>query len=78
MPTTQSGTTSKSVNAAAPKDEVLAKVLQHGQETLEGLTRITGWGEKETQRMLLALIAGGRAKCININGRRMFVARQLV
>ncbi|PZP98265.1 MAG: hypothetical protein DI587_14510 [Variovorax paradoxus] len=78
MPTTQSESTSKNVNAVAPKAEALAKVLQHGQETLEGLTRITGWGEKETQRTLLALIAGGRAKCININGRRMFVARALV
>jgi hypothetical protein len=59
----------------AVRQETLAKLLQHGLETVEGLTRITGWGEQETQRTLLSLIAGGRAKCTNVNGRRLFGVR---
>lgn len=69
-------------NAAAPivqmdasKEDVLAKLLQHGMETLESLSRITGWGEPETQRALLSLIAIGRADCKLRNGRRMYAAK---
>lgn len=75
MPASNSASTPESVNAAAIKEEALAKVLQLGPESLAVLTRVTGWGEKETQRTLLALIAGGRAKCTNVSGRRLFGPR---
>lgn len=69
-------------NAAAPivqmdtsKENVLAKLLQHGMETLESLSRITGWGEPATQRVLLSLIAVGHADCKIRNGRRMYAVK---
>jgi predicted transcriptional regulator len=63
------------VRPADTKEDVLAKLLQHGMETLENLSRITGWAEQDTQRALLSLIAAGRADCKNRNGRRMYGAR---
>ena len=60
---------------ATTKEDVLAKLLQHGMETLESLSRITGWGEDATQRALLSLIAAGRADCRSRNGRRMYGVR---
>lgn len=63
------------VQMDASREDVLAKLLQHGTETLESLSRITGWGERDTQRALLSLIAEGRADCKNRNGRRMYAAK---
>ncbi len=64
-----------SVPRDATREDVLAKLLQHGMETLESLSRITGWGERDTQRALLSLIAEGRADCKSRNGRRMYAAK---
>lgn len=63
------------VQMDASREDVLAKLLQHGMATLESLSRITGWGEPETQRVLLSLIVRGRADCKNRNGHRMYAVR---
>lgn len=59
----------------ASREDELAKLLQHGMETLESLSRITGWGESETQRVLLSLIVRGCADCKCRNGRRMYAVK---
>jgi hypothetical protein len=61
---------------AETNENVLAKLLQHGMKSLENLSQITGWGEAETQRTLLSLIAAGRVDCRLRDGRRMYAGRK--
>ncbi|CAN7764521.1 hypothetical protein LJR039_007242 [Pseudorhodoferax sp. LjRoot39] len=58
------------------REDVLAKLLQHGMRTLESLSQTTGWEEADTQKTLLSLIAAGRADCRIRDGRRMYAGRE--
>lgn len=61
---------------AEAREDVLAKLLQHGTRTLESLSQTTGWAEADTQKTLLSLIAAGRADCRLRNGCRMYAGRE--
>ena len=58
------------------KTESLFTLIALESETLENLTRVTGWGHKETQDTLLKLIADSRVTCRNVNGERFYMVRQ--
>lgn len=61
---------------AEAREDVLAKLLQHGMKTLESLSQTTGWREADTQKTLLSLIAAGRADCRIRDGRRIYAGRE--
>jgi len=58
------------------KTECLFKLIALEPETLENLTRATGWRHKETQDILLRLIADSRITCRNTNGGRFYTVKQ--
>ncbi len=58
------------------KKECLFKLIALEPETLENLTRVTGWEYKQTQEALLQLIAESRITCRNSNGGRYYMIKQ--
>ncbi|SCK55696.1 hypothetical protein VAR608DRAFT_5753 [Variovorax sp. HW608] len=54
--------------AGSDKPAVLAKLLQHGAEGEESLTRITGWPVEVTRHALLQLIVAGKVRCLRSGG----------
>ena len=54
------------------RSQVLLKLLQVEPDTIGNLTRATGWGEAETTKTLLQLIADGKVLCRTGNGFRTF------
>ena len=57
------------------KKETLFKLISIEPDTLDRLTKATGWGRETTQMALLQLVADGRVKCRNENGHRFYAAR---
>ncbi len=63
------------IRTGMTRQEALEKLLQHGPEDLNELTRITGWPEHETQMVVLQLIAGGKVRCLRSSGRERYALR---
>lgn len=57
------------------RKEVLYKLLCVEPDTLDRLTRVTGWGRDVTQQTLLQLVADGRVSCKNGGGVRLYRVR---
>lgn len=60
------------------KSATLLKLLSIEPDTLDNLTRVTGWGRDTTQRALLELIADSRVACKNGNNCRTYYVRPFV
>ncbi len=64
------------ISHQSEKTECLFKLIALGSETLDNLTRATGWGYKETQDTLLQLIADSKITCRNVNGERYYMVKE--
>lgn len=63
------------INYQSEKTESLFKLIAIEPETLDNLTRVTGWGRTTTQQTLLQLVADCRITFKNMNGGQYYMVK---